>query len=183
MNHHFWLKVHVSLHVSFTPPKPEFHPTDDSTCIGWAGGGERTFAEIAKPAPGGHTIQRMGWGGGRPLVDTLEATARAKGVEVVVDARVMGLIEDKGRIVGLVVRIDNQNRFVRARKGVVLATGGLVMNEEKRRKYSPETFKITTPIGDKDDAMGIQPGRGDGGEAGHMEQVVTTCPWKLAATV
>jgi succinate dehydrogenase/fumarate reductase flavoprotein subunit len=91
----------------------------------------------------------------------------------------MGLIEDQGRIVGLVVRIDNQNRFVRARKGVVLATGGFVMNEEMRRKYCPETFKITTPIGDKDDGMGIMLGLGAGGEAIHMEQFFTTCPWTM----
>jgi phytoene dehydrogenase-like protein len=34
----------------------------------------------------------MGWGGGRPLVDILEAKARALGVEVVTDARAVALV-------------------------------------------------------------------------------------------
>ncbi|CAN1568140.1 SdhA Succinate dehydrogenase/fumarate reductase, flavoprotein subunit [Sphingomonadaceae bacterium] len=179
LNHFAWLKAQgVPYRGNYLPGK-HIEPTDDSTLI-WSGSeAAAPFCDIAKPAPRGHTIQHMGWGGGRPLVDTLEATARAKGVEVVVDARVMGLIDDQGRIVGLVVRIDNQNRFVRARKGVVLATGGFVMNEEMRRKYCPETFKITTPIGDKDDGMGIMLGLGAGGEAIHMEQFFTTCPWTM----
>jgi 3-oxo-5alpha-steroid 4-dehydrogenase len=77
------------------------------------------------------------------------------------------------------VRIDNQPRFVKRAKGVVLATGGFVMNEEMRRKYCPETFKLTTPIGDKDDGVGIMLGLGAGGDAVHMEQFFTTCPWTM----
>ncbi len=34
-----------------------------------------------------------------------------------VDARAVALVQDGERIVGLVVRIDNQNRFVQASKG------------------------------------------------------------------
>jgi succinate dehydrogenase/fumarate reductase flavoprotein subunit len=121
----------------------------------------------------------MGWGGGRPLVDVLEASARAKEVEVVADARALALIEDAGRICGVVVRIDNQPRFVRAARGVVLATGGFVFNEAMRRKHCPETFKLNDPIGDKDDGAGIMLGVGAGGEAIHMEQFFTTCPWTM----
>jgi succinate dehydrogenase/fumarate reductase flavoprotein subunit len=121
----------------------------------------------------------MGWGGGRPLVDVLEASARAKGVEIVPDARALALIRDGERIVGVVVRIDNQPRFVKAAKGVVLATGGFVFNEEMRRKYCPDTFKLNDPIGDKDDGSGILLGMGAGGDAIHMEQFFTTCPWTM----
>jgi 3-oxo-5alpha-steroid 4-dehydrogenase len=112
-------------------------------------------------------------------VDILEAKARDLGVEVMVDARAVGLIEEAGRIVGAILRIDNQNRTVRASKGVILATGGFVMNEDMRRKYCPETFKINSPIGDKDDGSGIMLGLGAGGEAIHMEQFFTTCPWTI----
>jgi succinate dehydrogenase/fumarate reductase flavoprotein subunit len=160
-------------------PGKHIEPTDDSTLI-WSGSeAAAPFCDIAKPAPRGHTIRHMGWGGGRPLVDVLEASARAKGVEVVVDARALALIEDAGRIIGVVVRIDNQTRFVRADKGVVLATGGFVFNEEMRRKYCPDTFKMGDPIGDKDDGTGILLGLGAGGEAIHMEQFFTTCPWTM----
>jgi 3-oxo-5alpha-steroid 4-dehydrogenase len=62
---------------------------------------------------------------------------------------------------------------------VVLATGGFVFNDAMRRKYCPETFKVTAPIGDKDDGSGILLGIGAGGEAIHMEQFFTTCPWTM----
>ena len=177
--HYDWLKAQgVPYRGNYLPGK-HIEPTDDSTLI-WSGSeAAAPFCDIAKPAPRGHTIRHMGWGGGRPLVDVLEASARAKGVGVVVDARALALIEEAGRIVGVVVRIDNQPRFVRAARGVVLATGGFVFNSEMRRKYCPDTFKLDDPIGDKDDGTGILLGLGAGGEAIHMEQFFTTCPWTM----
>lgn len=179
LNHFVWLKAQgVPYRGNYLPGK-HIEPTDDSTLI-WSGSeAAAPFCDKAKPAPRGHVIQHMGWGGGRPLVDVLEASARAKGVEVVPDARVVALVQDGGRIVGVVVRIDNQNRFVKASKGVVLATGGFVFNEAMRRKYCPETFKLNDPIGDKDDGSGIELGLGAGGDAIHMEQFFTTCPWTM----
>jgi 3-oxo-5alpha-steroid 4-dehydrogenase len=178
-SHFAWLKAQgVPYRGNYLPGKI-IEPTDDSTLI-WSGSeAAAPFRDKAKPAPRGHVIQHMGWGGGRPLVDILEAKARDLGVEVVVDARAIGLIEDGDRIVGVIVRIDNQNRYVRATKAVILATGGFVMNEDMRRKYCPETFKINSPIGDKDDGTGIMLGMGAGGEAIHMEQFFTTCPWTI----
>jgi 3-oxo-5alpha-steroid 4-dehydrogenase len=179
LDHYAWLKAQgVPYRGNYLPGK-HIEPTDDSTLI-WSGSeAAAPFCDKAKPAPRGHVIQHMGWGGGRPLVDVLEAKARALGVEVVTDARALGLIRDGHGIAGVVVKIDNQARFVRAAKGVVLATGGFVMNEEMRRKYCPETFKISSPIGDKDDGTGILMGLGAGGEAIHMEQFFTTCPWTM----
>lgn len=179
LNHFAWLKAQgVPYRGNYLPGK-HIEPTDDSTLI-WSGSeAAAPFCDLAKPAPRGHVIQHMGWGGGRPLVDILEASARAKGVEVVDDARAVALIRDDERIVGVVVRIDNQNRFVRASKGVVLATGGFVFNEEMRRKHCPDTFKLNDPIGDKDDGAGILLGMGAGGDAIHMDQFFTTCPWTM----
>ena len=58
-------------------PAKHIEPTDDSTLI-WSGSeAAAPFCDQAKPAPRGHVIQHMGWGGGRPLVDILEASARA----------------------------------------------------------------------------------------------------------
>ena len=177
--HFAWLKAQgVPYRGNYLPGK-HIEPTDDSTLI-WSGSeAAAPFCDIAKPAPRGHVIQHMGWGGGRPLVDVLEASARSKGVEVVTDARAVALVRDGERIVGTIVRIDNANRFVRARNGVVLATGGFVMNEAMRRKYCPETFRINDPIGDKDDGSGIELGVAAGGDAIHMEQFFTTCPWTM----
>lgn len=179
VNHFNWLKAQgVPYRGNYMAGKI-IEPMDDTTLI-WSGSeAAAPFYKSAKPAPRGHVIQHMGWGGGRPLVDILEAKARALGVDVIVDARAMALIKDVDKIVGAIFRIDNKPVFVKARKGVVLATGGFVMNEEMRRKYCPDTFKINDPIGDKDDGTGINLGLSAGGDAIHMEQFFTTCPWTI----
>lgn len=177
--HYDWLKAQgIPYRGNYLPGK-HIEPTDDSTLI-WSGSeAAAPFCSEAKPAPRGHVIAHMGWGGGRPLVDRLEASTRAKGVNVIVDARAVALIADGERITGLIVRIDNQNRYIKARKGVILATGGFVMNEAMRAKYCPESFRVNAPIGDKDDGVGIELGMGAGGDAIHMEQFFTTCPWTM----
>ena len=179
VNHFNWLKAQgVPYRGNYMPGKI-IEPMDDTTLI-WSGSeAAAPFYKSAKPAPRGHVIQHMGWGGGRPLVDILEAKARAVGVDVIVDARALALIEDADQVVGAIFRIDNKPVFVKARKGVVLATGGFVMNEDMRRKYCPDTFKINDPIGDKDDGTGINLGLSVGGDAIHMEQFFTTCPWTI----
>jgi 3-oxo-5alpha-steroid 4-dehydrogenase len=92
LNHYAWLKAQgVPYRGNYLPGK-HIEPTDDSTLIWSAARPQRRSVIMAKPAPRGHVIQHMGWGGGRPLVDILEASARAKGVEVVVDARALALM-------------------------------------------------------------------------------------------
>ena len=179
VGHFAWLKTQgVPYRGNYLAGKV-IEPTDDSTLI-WSGSeAAEPFCLAANAAPRGHVIQHMGWGGGRPLVDVLEKSARCKGVEVVVDARCVALIAEGAQIVGAVMRIDNADRFVRAARGVVLATGGFVMNAAMRRRYCPETFRINDPIGDKDDGSGIELGIGAGGDAVHMEQFFTTCPWTI----
>ena len=179
LDHFEWLKGQgVPYRGNYLAGK-HIEPTDDSTLI-WSGSeAAAPFCNEAKPAPRGHVIQHMGWGGGRPLMDILEKRARDLGVDVVADARALALIKDGERVVGVIVNIDNKPHFVKAEKGVVLATGGFVMNEDMRRKYCPETFKLSDPIGDQDDGTGINLGVGAGGEAIHMEQFFTTCPWTI----
>ena len=96
LNHYAWLQQQgVRYRGNYLPGK-HIEPTDDSTLI-WSGSeAAAPFCQMAKPAPRGHVIQHMGWGGGRPLVDTLEASARAKGVEVIVDARAVAARETPG---------------------------------------------------------------------------------------
>ena len=182
VRHYQWLKDQgVPYRGNYLPGKL-IEPTDDSTLI-WSGSeAAAPFYKTAKPAPRGHVIQHMGWGGGRPLVDVLEARARSLGTHIEVDARAQALITEGDRIVGAVVRMDNKDRFVRAHKGVVLATGGFVFNEAMRRKYCPDTFRVNSPIGDKDDGIGIELGASVGGDPIHMDQFFTTCPWTMPET-
>jgi 3-oxo-5alpha-steroid 4-dehydrogenase len=179
--HYQWLKDQgVPYRGNYLPGKV-IEPTDDSTLI-WSGSeAAAPFYKSARPAPRGHVIQHMGWGGGRPLVDILESRARDLGTEIHVDARAVALIVDGTRVAGAVVRIDNKDRFVRAHKGVVLATGGFVFNDAMRRKYCPDSFRVNSPIGDKDDGIGIELGASVGGDPIHMDQFFTTCPWTIPA--
>lgn len=184
LNHYQWLKDQgVPYKGSFVPGKV-MEPTTDDTLI-WSGSEEAwPFSANAKPAPRGHVIQHVGWGGGRPLVDTLEAKARSLGVEVRTDARVLSLITDRdGRVVGLVTKIDNRIHHVRAVRGVVLATGGFCMNQDMIRRYAPEALKLSDPIGENDNGSGILMGLSVGGDAIHMDEFFTTCPWIIPASL
>ena len=180
LGHYGWLQEQgIPYRGNFLPGK-HIEPVDDSTLI-WSGSEAAwPFCDLAKPAPRGHVIAHEGWGGGRPMIDLLEARAKALGVEVTTDARAVALVQDEARrVVGVIVRIDNVNRFVRTAKGVILCTGGFAFNEDMRRRYCPETFKISSPIGDQDDGVGIELGVSAGGDAVHMEQFFTTCPWTM----
>ncbi len=180
LGHYGWLQEQgIPYRGNFLPGK-HIEPVDDSTLI-WSGSEAAwPFSDLAKPAPRGHVIAHEGWGGGRPMIDLLEARAKALGVEVTTDARAVALVQDDARrVVGVIVRIDNVNRFVRTAKGVILCTGGFAFNEDMRRRYCPETFKISSPIGDQDDGVGIELGVSAGGDAVHMEQFFTTCPWTM----
>jgi 3-oxo-5alpha-steroid 4-dehydrogenase len=177
--HFDWLKAQGVPYKGNYLPGKVIEPMGDDTLI-WSGSeAAAPFCQHAKPAPRGHVIQFMGWGGGRLLVDVLEAKVRALGVTIGVDARAQALIKDGDKIVGVVMRIDNRMHFVRARKAVVLATGGFAMNSEMLRRYAPLTTRIHDPIGDKDDGAGINLGVGAGGDAIHMDQFFSTCPWTI----
>ena len=176
--HYEWLVAQgVPYKGSYVPGKV-IEPETDDTLI-WSGSEEAwPFSERAKPAPRGHVVQYMGWGGGRLLVDTLEARAREAGVDVHVDARARSLIVDtQGAVVGLIVREDGTEKAVRARRGVVLATGGFCMNGEMVRRHAPGALRCDSPIGTIDDGAGILMGQSVGGQAIHMDQFFTTCPW------
>lgn len=179
LSHFDWLKRQGVPYKGTYVPGKIIEPEGDDTLI-WSGSeAAAPFCLHARPAPRGHVIQFMGWGGGRKLVDILEASAREAGVEVIVDARAVALVEEDGRIVGVVMRIDNTETFVRVAKGVVLATGGFAMNPDMLARHAPLTQKLNDPIGDKDDGSGILLGIGAGGDAVHMDEFFTTCPWTI----
>ena len=176
--HFDWLVAQgVPYKGTFLPGKI-IEPETDDTLI-WSGSEEAwPFVATAKPAPRGHVIQFAGWGGGRKLVDVLEAQVRKAGVDVRCDARVRALVVDAaGAVAGLVVRIDGVDRAVRTRRGVVLATGGFCLNPDMLRRHAPEALRCSSPIGAMDDGTGILMGRSVGGRTIHMEQFFTTCPW------
>ncbi len=77
---------------------------------------------------------------GSGIVRPLEKSARAKGAEFLLRTKMTRLVREKpstGRVLGIVATIDGREVTIRARKGVILATGGHSSNVEFRRIFDP----------------------------------------------
>jgi 3-oxo-5alpha-steroid 4-dehydrogenase len=102
------------------------------------------------------------------------------GVHFQFDANVRNLVaDDSGRIVGVRYTHFKESRFVRARKGVILAAGGFSMNQEMLEEHCPRlaesgVYKQGNP---NDDGGGIQLGVAAGGKAIHMDGALITAPF------
>ena len=76
---------------------------------------------------------------GSGLLRALEKSARAKGAEILLLHRMTELVQDPDtkRVVGLVADSQGRTLRIRARGGVVLATGGHTSNVAFRRMFDP----------------------------------------------
>ncbi len=177
--HFHWLKAQgVPFKGTFLPGK-WLEPTTDDTLV-WSGSEEAwPFALAAKPAPRGHAVQLPGMGAGRMLMERLAARAVEMGVKTDYYSRALTLVADGENCVhGLVVRIDGVPRFVRAQRGVILCSGGFVVNEAMLKRYVPEALQCSLPVtAGNDDGSGIRMGIGVGAAAIHMEQFFCTMPF------
>ena len=138
LGHFEWLQAQgVEYKNSFIAERCIEPSTDD--CLIWSGSEEAwPFAEQARAAPRGHCPKFLGMGGGRYVMDVLTQRVVDAGVQVVYNSRAQALIADGAREVhGLVLRIDGQERFARARRAVVLCAGGFVMNREMVKQHAP----------------------------------------------
>jgi succinate dehydrogenase/fumarate reductase flavoprotein subunit len=178
--HFDWLVAQgVPFNDSMYPGKHVLQPTDE--CLIGSGNEEVwPYRERARPAPRGHKVAQVGEQGGAKLIACLSARAEALGVRMLCDAAVRALVRGPdGAIAGVRYRSFDDERHVRARGGVVLATGHFTGNEEMLALHCPQladerVYKQTTPY---DDGAGIQLGVAAGGEALHMDGALVTCPY------
>jgi 3-oxo-5alpha-steroid 4-dehydrogenase len=178
LGHFEWLKAQgVEYKNSFIAERCIEPSTDD--CLIWSGSEEAwPFVEHARPAPRGHCPKFLGMGGGRYVMDVLTQRVVEAGVQVIYNARAQALIADGAREVhGLVMRIDGQERFARARRAVVLCAGGFVMNREMVRQHAPFLLRFQFPLGTVDDGSGILLGASVGGAMMNMSEGFATIPW------
>jgi succinate dehydrogenase/fumarate reductase flavoprotein subunit len=176
--HFNWLcSQGVSYKNSYIAGKIVEPTTDD--CLIWSGSEAAwPFAQEAKPCPRGHCPQFVGMGGGKYLMEVLAQRVKELNVDVRFNSRAIALIaDDCGRVQGLVVRIDGESRYARAHNGVVLCTGGFVMNREMVRRHAPLMLRSRYPIGTVDDGSGIRMGMSVGGAAINMSEGFVTIPW------
>ncbi|MFD7076170.1 FAD-dependent oxidoreductase [Nocardioides sp. NPDC059952] len=97
---------------------------------------------------------------GQSLVARLRASLVDAGVPVWLDSPLLDLVRDEqGTVVGAVVRHDGDAVRIRARKGVVIASGGFDHNETMRKEHLPE-------VGRDDVSGGAESNTGDGITAG-----------------
>src|SRR5690606_38076844 len=82
---------------------------------------------------GGLTVEA--WGGGPGLVDSLSAGVERDGGKILYDARALSLIADDDGVSGVRVRINGKTQDIKARRGVILASGGFQANVEWRTRY------------------------------------------------
>ncbi|HEU5038148.1 MAG TPA: 3-oxosteroid 1-dehydrogenase [Nocardioides sp.] len=69
------------------------------------------------------------------------------GVPVHYDTELTDLVLEDGRVVGVRVRHNGQEAVVRARRGVILGSGGFEKNLEMREKYQPQPTSVDWTTG------------------------------------
>ena len=176
--HYEWLTAQgVEYKNSYIAERTIEPSTDD--CLIWSGSEEAwPFVNEAAPAPRGHCPKFVGMGGGRYVMDVLARRVVELGVDTRYDHRAVALVtDDAHRVHGLVLRSGSETVYARASKGVVLCTGGFVMNRDMVRRHAPWMLRSNFPIGTVDDGSGIRLGISAGGAAINMAEGFVTLPW------
>ena len=136
------------------------------------------FCEQARPVPRGHKPAREGEAGGY-LMEALLRAGAAAGARLVHDCLAQRLVQaDDGRVVGVAARREGRPLLALARRGVILAAGGFVMDREMLARHAPSLLHINYPTGTPgDDGRGIRMGMAAGGEAINMGEGLLLNSW------
>lgn len=186
VEHFNWL---VGIGVPF---KDSFHKERAIMCLTDDGllytGSEKAwpFSERAKPCPRGHNLHVEGDNGGPLFMQIVtENVDKRDKITVEYETRALTLIvDDEGAVVGVVVRQNQREINVRARRGVLLCAGGFVMNDEMLRKYAPKLTRGTQAIGNPGDTgTGIVMGMSVGGAAINMHEGFISLPYYPPASM
>jgi 3-oxo-5alpha-steroid 4-dehydrogenase len=184
LEHFNWLERQgIVFNNGFYAEKHFEHSTEDG--LAWTGN-EKVwpFNEQARPFPRGHKVtveggqQELGMGGGK-LMRILIQRVEEAGARIVVDANAKNLIvDDAGRVIGVHYKTFEGEWNIRARKGVLIATGGFAMNKEMAERYSPLLADERVHIvgSTYSDGSGIELGLGAGGVTQDVGYLIT-CPF------
>lgn len=92
---------------------------------------------------------------GNALVARLYYSLRQRNVPVLFNAPLKELIIEDGKVVGAQVSTPEGTRTIRARRGVVLATGGVAWNRELRQKLFPKEVAMRSQAPEPNTGDGI----------------------------
>jgi len=158
-------------------------PTDDGLVFSGAEQAQ-PFCDIAKPAPRGH-VPQIEHQGGPLLMKVLCERVAECAAEVWTNARASALYQTPdGEIVGAAVDVFGETRHVRIRQGIVISTGGFVLNDEMLEHHAPLAKRCKMRVAaDGDDGSGINLGTAAGAATLNMSAVSIslpiTQPWGL----
>lgn len=170
----FFESIGVEFKDTFFADKVIFPPTDD--CLIYSGNEEAwPFSQEARPVPRGHKPKKQGSAGAYIIEQMIDAATKL-GVQIRNETRALTLVrDDSGRVVGLITKHEGRESAIRATRGVILTTGGFIMNRAMVEHYAPDLAKCRYPIGsDGCDGSGIRMGMGVGGAAVNMHEGLMT---------
>ena len=178
VEHFHWLVARgVPFKASFYPEGGTEPPTDDGLIFS---GSEAAhpYTALARPAPRGHHPEKEGAAGGF-LMQKLLAAVAASGARQMTGARCAALVlAADGRVVGVAARTLAGERAVRARRGVVLATGGFIHDDAMLARHAPWLLRCKVRIGcEGDDGSGIRLGLAAGAEAIRLDAASISLPY------
>ncbi len=139
--------------------------------IGWLQQQGVVFTEATINIPNAPLTYHVVKGKGEAVIKAMVVSAKNRGVEIIAETAVTGLLKEGGRISGVIVDDDGEEVEVAA-KAAVVATGGFANNKEWIKKYTGYDLGVNLiPIGNTGKM-------GDGirmaWEAGAAEEGVTT---------
>ncbi|WP_327143263.1 FAD-dependent oxidoreductase [Nocardia sp. NBC_01327] len=175
VEHFDWL---VSQGVPFKEEfwgEPGYEPPGDQGLMFSGGENAAPFNTIADPAPRGHLAwtkdKKLGEkGGGYMLMEPLAHTAEKLGVRREFDVRLQRLVvDDTGRVVGVAAKRYGKELFVRAERGVVLATGSFAYQHEMVERFAPKIAGRPAATVEEHDGIGIRVAQALGADLAHMD--------------
>ena len=176
VDHYRWLvECGVPFKESFWG-EPGWEPPGDDGLQYSGGENAAPFNATIPPAPRGHIPQMQDKhvstekGGGYMLMKPLVDTAKALNVRAEYDMRVQTLVTDEdGRVVGVVAKQYGKDVTVRARRGVVLATGSFAYNRAMVEAYAPRLINRPAASIEEHDGRAIQMAQALGADLAHMD--------------
>ncbi len=158
-------------------------PTDDG--LVWSGAEQaKPFCDLARPAPRGHVPQIENQGGPMLMKKLCEAVDRSP-ARLAANHRCSALYQQPdGTIRGVAARTFGEERRILVRGGVILTTGGFVLNDKMLEEHAPLALRCNMRVaGTGDDGSGIQLGVAAGASTIHMSSISIslpiTQPWGL----
>jgi succinate dehydrogenase/fumarate reductase flavoprotein subunit len=144
----------------------------------WSGS-ERVypFVDIAKPAPRGHVPERPEQAGPLLMQKLCEAV-EASPARIATNHRAVALVQEPdGSIIGVVAKTFGEERAIRARRGVVITTGGFILNNAMLDAHVPLAKRCQMRVAaDGDDGSGIRLGIAAGADTANMDQASISLP-------